>query len=89
MRHIKYFLQFLFISFLLIFFMIIGLKFSRIVASKLFSMFGPFFRSKKTIEKNISFAFYESDKKFKKEINFLTIDLIIQNEKKLIELLTK
>jgi len=66
MRHIKYFLQFLFISFLLIFFMIIGLKFSRIVASKLFSMFGPFFRSKKTIEKNISFAFYESDKKFKK-----------------------
>ena len=66
MRHIKYFLQFLFISFLLIFFMIIGLKFSRIVASKLFSVFGPFFRSKKTIEKNISFAFYESDKKFKK-----------------------
>jgi KDO2-lipid IV(A) lauroyltransferase len=66
MRHIKYFLQFLIISFLLIFFMIIGLKFSRIVASKLFSMFGPFFRSKKTIEKNISFAFYESDKKFKK-----------------------
>ena len=46
--------------------MIIGLKFSRIVASKLFSVFGPFFRSKKTIEKNISFAFYESDKKFKK-----------------------
>ena len=66
MRHIKYFLQFLFISFLLIFFMIIGLKFSRIIASKLFSMFGPLFRSKKTIEKNISFAFYKSDKKFKK-----------------------
>ena len=66
MRHIKYFLQFLFISFLLIFFIIIGLKFSRIIASKLFSMFGPLFRSKKTIEKNISFAFYESDKKFKK-----------------------
>ena len=66
MRHIKYFLQFLFISFLLIFFMIIRLKFSRIIASKLFSMFGPLFRSKKTIEKNISFAFSESDKKFKK-----------------------
>jgi hypothetical protein len=27
--------------------------------------------------------------KFKKEINFLTIDLVIQDEKKLIELLTK
>ena len=26
---------------------------------------------------------------FKKEINFLTIDLIIQDERKLIELLTK
>jgi len=48
--------------------MIIGLKFSRIIASKLFSIFGPFFRSKKVIEKNISFAFYESDKNFKKVI---------------------
>ena len=68
MRHIKYFLQFLLISCLLIFFMIIGLKFSRIIASKLFSVFGPFFRSKKIIEKNISFAFFEKDKEFKKVI---------------------
>ena len=68
MKHIKYFLQFLFISCLLIFFMIIGLKFSRIIAGKLFSTFGPFFRSKKVIEKNISFAFNESDKKFKEVI---------------------
>ena len=48
--------------------MIIGLKFSRIIASKLFSIFGPFFRYKKIIEKNISFAFNESDKNFKKDI---------------------
>ena len=68
MKHIKYFLQFLFISCLFIFFMIIGLKFSRIIASKLFSTLGPFFRSKKIIEKNISFAFYEADKEFKKVI---------------------
>ncbi len=68
MKHIKYFLQFLFISILLIFFKIIGLKFSRIIASKLFSTFGPFFRSKKIIEKNISFAFYGSDNEFKKVI---------------------
>ena len=47
-------------------FMIIGLKFSRIIASKLFSTLGPFFRSKKIIERNISFAFSKSDKKFKK-----------------------
>ena len=68
MKHIKYFLQFLFISCLLILFMIIGLKFSRIIASKLFSTFGPFFRSKKIIEKNISFVFHETDKEFKNVI---------------------
>ena len=68
MKHLKYFLQFLFIGLLLIFFMIIGLKLSRIIASKLISIFGPFFRSKKIIEKNISYAFQESDKKFKNDI---------------------
>jgi len=68
MRYIKYFLQFLFISCLLIFFIVIGLKLSRIIASKLFSTFGPFFRSKKIIEKNISIAFHKADKDFKKII---------------------
>ena len=68
MKLIKYFLQFLIISFLLIIFKIIGLKLSRIIGSKLFSTFGPFFRSKKIIEKNISFAFSKLDKKSKKII---------------------
>ena len=68
MKHIKYFLQFLFIGCLLIFFKIVGLKFSRVIASKLFSTFGHFFRSKKIIEQNISFAFHDSDKEFKKVI---------------------
>ena len=68
MKHIKYFLQFLFIGCLLIFFKIVGLKFSRIISSKLFSIFGHFFRSKKIIEQNISFAFYDSDKELKKVI---------------------
>ena len=68
MKHIKYFLQFLFISFFLILFMIVGLKLSRFIASKLFYTFGPFFRSKKIIEQNISFAFHQSDKEFKKVI---------------------
>ena len=68
MKHINYFLQFVFITCLLIFFMIIGLKFSRIIVSKLFSTFGPFFRSKKVIEKNISFAFPTADKKLNKSI---------------------
>ena len=68
MKHIKYFIQFLLISFLLIFFKFIGLKFSRIIASKLLSTIGPFFRSKKIIEKNISYAFHNLDKEFKKNI---------------------
>ena len=68
MKIIKYFFQFFFISFLLIFFKFIGLKFSRILSSKLFSLLGPFFRSKKIIEKNISFAFPNADKKFTDEI---------------------
>ncbi len=68
MKLIKYFFQFFFIYLLFIIFKIIGLRLSRIFASKLFETLGPFFRSKKTIEKNISFAFFNSDKKFKKTI---------------------
>ena len=68
MKLIKYFFQFLFIIFILTIFKVIGLRLSRVVASKFFSMVGPFFRSKKVIEKNISFAFYESDKEFKRVI---------------------
>ena len=69
MKLIKYFLQFLFIIFLFFIFKIIGLKFSRSLASKLLSIIGPFFRSKKIIEKNISYAFSNSDKKFKDNIS--------------------
>ena len=68
MKYIKYFFQFLLISCLLIFFKIIGLKLSRIIASKLLSTIGPFFRSEKIIEKNISYAFHEPDEGFKKNI---------------------
>ena len=64
MRYINYFLQFLFIIILLIFFKIIGLKFSRIIGGKLLSTFGPFFRSEKVIKKNISFVFNKTDKQF-------------------------
>ena len=68
MKFIKYFFQFLFIVFILIIFKIIGLRLSRIIASNLFTIIGPFFRSKKIIEKNISFAFPNSDIGFKKNI---------------------
>ena len=65
MKLIKYFFQFFFISLLFILFRIIGLNLSRTIASKLFSLFGPLFRSKKILKKNISFAFPKSDEKFK------------------------
>ena len=59
MKLLKYFSQFLFISFLLVIFKIVGLKLSRIIASKFFLVFGPFFRSKKIIEKNISIRIFK------------------------------
>ena len=68
MKLIRYFFQFLFISFLFIIFKILGLKLSRIIAGKFFSIFGPFFRSKKVIEKNISFAFSNTSKELKKNL---------------------
>tara|TARA_B100001093_G_scaffold158481_1_gene151003 strand:- start:136 stop:996 length:861 start_codon:yes stop_codon:yes gene_type:complete len=68
MKILKYFLQFFFIGILLIIFKIIGLRLSRIISSNLFRIFGPFFRSKKIIEKNISFAFPNKDQNFKKNI---------------------
>ena len=68
MKNIKYFFQFLFIFFLLLIFRIVGLKMARILASKLFLIFGPLFRSKKIIENNISVVFSQSDTEFKKRI---------------------
>ena len=68
MKNIKYLFQFIFIFFLFLVFRIIGLKFSRILASQLFLIFGPLFRSKKIIEKNISLVFSQSSLEFKKSI---------------------
>ena len=68
MKLIIYFFQFLFIIFILTIFKIIGLRLSRILASKIFSIVGPFFRSKKIIEKNISFAFSNTSEEFKKNV---------------------
>ena len=53
MNSLKYLIQFLIILFLFFIFKILGLKLSTIVSSKIFRYIGPFFRSKKLIEKNI------------------------------------
>ena len=57
MNSIKYFLQFFIIFFLFIIFKILGLKLASNFSSWLLKNFGPFFRSKIIIEKNILKAF--------------------------------
>ncbi len=69
MKHIKYFLEFIFILFLFLIFKLIGLKFSRILASYLFVNLGPLFRSKKTIYSNISLAFPNLEENLRKKIS--------------------
>ena len=69
MKHIKYFLEFISIIILFLIFKLIGLKLSRILASYLFVILGPLFRSKKTIYSNISLAFPNSEENLKKNIS--------------------
>ena len=68
MNKIKYFFQFLLIFLFFIIFKIIGLKFSRILASKFFVIMGSFFRSKEVTNKNILRAFPKIDEISKKKI---------------------
>jgi len=53
MNSIKYFIQFLIIITFFLIFKILGLKLASNVSSKVLSLIGPFFRSKKIIETNI------------------------------------
>ena len=68
MKLIKYFLQFIFIILFFIIFKMMGLKLSRVLGSKIFLMFGPFFRSKKIIEQNLLNAFSNKDEISRKVI---------------------
>jgi len=56
MKKIKYFFQFLIISFLFIIYKFLGLKISSYISGKLFEIFGPIFRSKNLIKTNIQRA---------------------------------
>ena len=53
MKLIKYFIQFLIISIFFILFKVLGLRMASNFSKIIFSLLGPFFRSKKTINKNI------------------------------------
>jgi KDO2-lipid IV(A) lauroyltransferase len=66
MNSIKYFFQFIIIILLFVIFKILRYEIASNVSSKLFKIFGPFFRSKKLIKQNILKAFPNiSDKDLK------------------------
>ena len=69
MKFFKYFIQFVVISFFFLICKIIGYKNSSNLGASIVGKIGPFFRSKKTINKNLTIAFPQiSDEK----INFIT-----------------
>ena len=57
MKSIKYFIQFIIISFLFLIFKFVGLNFSSYLSGKIISFIGPLFRSKNLIKSNILKAF--------------------------------
>ena len=69
MKYLKYFLQFVVISLFFLICKIIGYKNSSNLGASIVGKIGPFFRSKKTINKNLTIAFPQiSDEK----MNFIT-----------------
>ena len=59
MKNIKYFVEFILISFLFIIYKVLGLRISSLIGGKLLEFFGPLFRSKKIIKTNIQRAIPE------------------------------
>ncbi len=57
MKSIKYFIQFFIILIFFLIFKILGLKLASFISSKIVSLIGPFFRSKKLIRSNMLKAF--------------------------------
>ena len=68
MKLIKYFIQFVVISFLLILFKMLGFKIASNLSSKIFINIGPLFRSKNLIKENIIKAYPNMDSKDLKKI---------------------
>ena len=68
MNNLKYFFQFLAIIILFLVFKLLGLKFSRILSSKIFKILGPIFRSNNVSYSNLSIAFPNMEEFQKKKI---------------------
>ena len=72
MRHIKYFLQFIFAIISFIIFKILGARLASKISGKIFEIVGPFFRSEEIINSNIKRAFPNIEKSEMKKIkNFM------------------
>ena len=71
MTKLKYFLQFIFLFFLILIFKLLGLKKSRILSAYIFELIGPKFRSIKIAHRNLT--------KAKPELNFKERSLIIES----------
>ena len=71
MKNIKYFFQFIVVVILFFIFKLIGLKLAVNLSSNFVKFFGPLFRSKKMIKKNILKAF--------PDLSTMEIDHIIKN----------
>ena len=69
MNNLKYFFQFLAIIILFLVFKLLGLKFSRILSSKIFKILGPIFRSNNVSYSNLSIAFPNMEE-FQKKKNY-------------------
>ncbi len=57
MKHIKYFLQFIFAIISFIIFKFLGARLASKMSGKVFEIIGPFFRSEEIINSNIKRAF--------------------------------
>ncbi len=68
MKNTKYFIQFLIIIFLFFIFKLIGLKYSKNLSGKIFSLIGPLFRSNDISYSNLSKGFPDLNKTEKKKI---------------------
>ena len=68
MSLIKYLIQFITISFLLVLFRILGFKIASNISSKIFTYIGPLFRSKNLIKENIIKAYPKIENKDLKKI---------------------
>ena len=69
MKKVRYFIEYIIISTLFVFFELIGYQKSSNIGAKIGKIFGPIFRSKNIIKKNLEYAGIKSETEQKKVID--------------------